>query len=98
VANSRESVPVVTRQFSRSERLLIRIPANAGSGVPTVSAGLVSRFGARRELEVADWPDSQGYQVDVPLAGLAAGEYQVEVTATNADGTARDSVAFRVTP
>jgi VWFA-related protein len=98
VAASREGVPVVSRQFSRSERLLIRIPTDAGSGVPAVSAGLVSRFGARRDLEVAGWPDSKGYQVDVPLAGLAAGEYVVEVTATNADGTARDSVAFRVTP
>jgi hypothetical protein len=34
----------------------------------------------------------------VQLAGLAPGEYAVEVTATNEDGTARDSVAFRVTP
>lgn len=98
VAASKEGAPVVARQFSRSERLLIRVPADSRGNVPEVSARLVSRFGAARELTVDPWPESTGYQVDVPLAGLAAGEYVVEVAATNEDGTARDSVTFRVTP
>ena len=97
VAASADSAPVVARQFSRSERLLIRVPADSRSA-PDVSARLTSKFGAMRPLQVEPWPQSTGYQIDVPLAGLAAGEYLVEVTATNEDGTAKDSVAFRVTP
>jgi hypothetical protein len=36
-------------------------------------------------------------EVDVPLAGLAAGEYLIEIAATSPAGDARDVVDFRVT-
>jgi hypothetical protein len=36
-------------------------------------------------------------EIDLPLAGLAAGEYQIELTATSPAGEAKDLVGFRVT-
>jgi hypothetical protein len=97
LAQDAEAPPVAARQFSRNERLLIRAPVYASGSAPNVSATLASRFGAKRALEVQQW-DTNGYQVDLPLAGLAGGDYVVEVTATNEDGTKHDSVSIRVTP
>lgn len=97
LAQAGEAAPVAARQFSRAERLLIRAPVYASGSAPKVSATLASRFGSTRPLEVQRW-ETGGYQVDLPLAGLAGGDYVVEVTATNEDGTTHDSVAIRVTP
>jgi hypothetical protein len=95
-----EATPVAARQFSRRERLLVRVPVFASAHTPTVSARLVSSFGATlRELVVSQIPSrSADYQVDVPLAALANGAYAVEWTARTADGDVRDTVPFRVTP
>ena len=38
------------------------------------------------------------HAIDLPLAGFAAGEYMIEVTATSASRDARDRFGFRVTP
>jgi len=94
-----EATPVASRQFSRSERLLVRIPVFS-TGSPTVSARLVTSFGSvMRDLVVAPLPSRPSeYQVDVPLAALANGSYVVEWTARTAEGEVRDRVPFRVTP
>src|SRR3954467_17185 len=45
------AAPVAARQFSRADRLLIRVPVYASGVSPSVSARLVSRFGsALRDL------------------------------------------------
>lgn len=95
-----DATPVVSRQFSRAERLLVRIPVFSSGASPTVSARLVTSFGnAMRELVVTPTPSRPNdYQVDVPLAGLANGSYTVEWTARTAEDEVRDRVAFRVTP
>jgi hypothetical protein len=36
-------------------------------------------------------------QIDLPLAGFAAGEYSIELTATSPAGEAKDQIAFRIT-
>ena len=58
------AVPVVAREFSRTERLLIRFPAYGPSdAVPDVSARLLGRMGhALRDLTVsrASGPGGQG--------------------------------------
>ena len=41
-------------------------------------------------------PDGDN-QIDLPLAGLAAGEYPIELTATSPAGRATDQLGFRVT-
>src|SRR5262249_48390045 len=95
-----DATPVASRQFSRAERLLVRIPVFSTGEKPTVSARLVTSFGsAMRNLVVVPTPSRPNeYQVDVPLAALANGSYTVEWTARTAEGEIHDRVAFRVTP
>lgn len=90
--------PVASREFSRRDRLLIRIPVYGSGGVqPTLAAKLRSRMGqTMRDLTVQPSPDGAN-QIDIPLAGLAAGEYLIELTATSPAGEAKDLVGFRVT-
>jgi len=95
------AVPVVAREFSRTERLLIRFPAYGLSGsVPDVSAKLLGRMGhSLRELTVARASTPGGENaIDLPLAGFAAGDYTIEVTAVSGSADARDRLGFRVTP
>jgi len=98
-----QAVPVAAREFSRTERLLIRFPAYAPTGAsPTVSAKLLSKLGQpMRNLPLMPGPgasDDNEHAIDLPLAGLAPGEYFVEVSATSGAGDVRDRVGFRVTP
>jgi hypothetical protein len=51
-----------------------------------------------RALPVTQSSRPDVYEVDLPLAGLAAGDYVVELTAKSPAGDANDVVAFRVTP
>lgn len=94
-------VPVASRQFSRADRLILRVPVYvaAGAATPAVSARLVSGFGSTmRELPVDRGPGIDIHQIDVSLAGLAPGDYAVDLRVQHPEGVARDTVAFRVTP
>jgi VWFA-related protein len=92
------AAPVAARQFSRADTLLIRVPVSASGEPPTVTARLVSRFGsALRDLAAARGAENV-YEIDLPLASLATGDYAVEVNATAAGKTARETVPIRVTP
>ena len=92
------AVPVVARDFSRAEALLVRVPVyGGGDGSTSVSARLISRAGqVMRDLQVSSAPDGLD-QFRVSLAGLAIGDYTIEVKATTAQGEATDRIAFRVT-
>ena len=95
------AVPVVAREFSRTERLLIRFSAYGPSdAVPDVSAKLLGRMGhALRDLSVsrASTPGGEN-AIDLPLAGFAAGDYTIEVTAVSGSAEFKDRLGFRVTP
>lgn len=91
--------PVAAREFSRAERLLIRVRAYAARGAPEVSGRLRSTLGrAMRDLPVTRGSGSDLHQIELPLAGLAAGEYTVELVARSGGGEAVQAVTFRVTP
>jgi VWFA-related protein len=94
------AVPVASREFSRTERLLIRFQAYGPAGTrPSLSAKLLSRSGqAMRDLtvETASTPDGEN-AIDLSLAGLAAGEYMIEVKAKSDAAEATDRIGFRVT-
>ena len=98
-----DAVPVASRTFSRTERLLIRVPAyGPGDSTPTVTARLLNRRGIpMRSLQAIDAPLPPGtVQFDLPLASLAPDEYRVELTAANPTlprDEAKEMVAFRVT-
>jgi VWFA-related protein len=95
-----DAAPVSSREFSRTERLMIRIAAYAPSGVDlTLSAKLLNRKGqTMRDLAIRAEPaSSTRHQIDVPLAALAAGQYLIEVTARSPAGDVKDLLEFRVT-
>jgi VWFA-related protein len=95
-----DAVPTARREFHRSERLLIRFETyGPGTSQPEPSARLLSRGGdAMTDLTVR--PSEVGerqHQIDLPLAGLAVGEYLIEVKAA-LDGTEKQElIAIRVT-
>jgi Ca-activated chloride channel homolog len=95
------AVPVAAREFSRTERLLIRFRAYGPPGAqPVVSAKLLGRMGhVVRDLSVAPAAAANGvHAIDLPLAGFAAGDYTIELTASSAGGEVTDRVGFRITP
>ena len=94
-----DAVPVAAREFSRTERLLVRFPAYAPGGAPRVSARLLGRAGGLlRDLTiVAPRMDGGFYQIDLPLAAFAPGEYSIELSATSPAGEAKDLLGFTVT-
>jgi VWFA-related protein len=96
VRSSPDAAPTADREFSRTERLLIRTEAYTPGGVaPAVSARLLNRAGQK----MADLPvQAQGAAADVelPLASLAPGDYLIEVNAKAESGTAQELIAFKV--
>ena len=93
-----DALPVASRVFSRDERLLIRVRAYGADSAPVLSATLASELGGRmRAVPVEPGPTPDVYQVDLSLAGLAPGEYRIEVTAAAGRSRATETVAFRIT-
>jgi VWFA-related protein len=89
--------PVASRQFSRAEHLVVRMPLVSRSASPTVAARLRSSFGSTlRELPVTI--DGGVCQVDLSLASLASGRYEIEFAARAGDRSVVEQVPFTVTP
>jgi hypothetical protein len=100
-SGSLDATPVASREFSRTERLLLRVPVySADDSTPTVTASLLNPIGTpMRSLSqvLASLPPGL-VQFDLPLASLPPDEYRVEVVATSPAGQqARTVVLFRVT-
>ncbi|MEQ1907910.1 MAG: VWA domain-containing protein [Vicinamibacterales bacterium] len=93
------AVPVTDRQFSRTERVLIRFYAyGAGTDMPSATAVLLNRTGARMAaVPVVALTAGGTHQIDLGLASMPPGEYVVEITVTGASGDAKELVAIRVT-
>jgi hypothetical protein len=90
-----DPIPLATREFSRTDRLVVRIPAYGTSGVPALKVQLLNRSGsAMSALTPTAAPKDGEQQVDLPLAGLAPGEYVLEIKAV--DGDATELIGFRV--
>jgi VWFA-related protein len=94
-----DAVPLATREFSRIEHLLIRVPTyGPGGTAPALTVHLLNRSGsAMQELHSEPAPKTGEQQIDLPLAALPPGEYVVEIKAGDQDGDAKELVAFRVT-
>ena len=95
-----DAPPVVSREFSRAERLLIRVPAyGPGPVAPIVTARLLNSLGQPlHDVAAMPVPARDGVtQFDLPLAAFAIGEYSLELTATSAAGRVAEFIAFRVT-
>lgn len=88
------AVPVAGREFSRTERLLIRFDVY-GNAQPT--AALLNRNGDKMaDVPVAPAKTGGSHQIDLGLASIAIGEYIVEITAKGATGDAKELVPIRI--
>jgi hypothetical protein len=92
------AAPVPTRDFWRTDRLLIRVPAFDASGSPVaVAATLLNRWRQpMRSVDPMSQPSEAITQFDLPLAGLAPGEYTLRLSVAGPGGTISEHVTFRV--
>ncbi len=96
-----KATPTAAREFSRMERVFIRIPTyGTGAAAPAVTARLLNRAGQpMADLPVTPAADGDGTarDIDLALASLPQGEYIVEVTVTGGAGPVKELVGFRIT-
>ena len=97
VSGDARTAPEPEREFSRTERLLIRVPAYSTAAEPQVTARLLNRVGQQiRVLDVAPGTPAGVTQFDLSLAPLAPGEYILEFKATAPTGIAEQRVTMRI--
>jgi hypothetical protein len=100
LASDTPPAPSATREFRRTDRLLIRVDAYApGTSTPTVTAQLLNQTGTRM-IDVPVIAPANGsvtFAIDFPLASIAPGQYLLEITA-NSEGQkpVSELVAFRL--
>ena len=91
------AVPTADREFSRTERLLIRADAYTPGGVPpTVTARLLNRGGQKMADLTVTAAAGAPFELELPLASLPVGDYLIELNATAPSGTAQELVAFKI--
>ncbi len=91
-----DAVPVVEREFTRAERLLIRVPVYGAA--PAISARLLNQAGdPMQELAVEPpaSPDAPA-QIELALSSLAPGPYVLEISATGAGEPITEYVGLKV--
>jgi VWFA-related protein len=93
--------PTTAREFSRTERLVLRFQAYPpGGGVATPTVRLLNRGGTKMaDVTVKPAPaiSEQTFEADLPLGSLPAGEYLLELKLAGDGKEARQLVGFRVT-
>jgi hypothetical protein len=93
------AVPAAGREFSRTERVLIRFNAyGPGSERPEATAVLLNRGGQKMsDLPVtASATAGTTHEINLGLASVPPGEYLVEITAKSGGGEAKELIPVRV--
>jgi VWFA-related protein len=92
------ATPVIAREFSRAERLLVRFDLYAaGTDAPKVTASLLNRSGDKiADLPVTASTAGGTHAIDVGLNTFPAGEYLIQIDAEGGSGTASEVIAIRV--
>jgi VWFA-related protein len=91
------SVPLATREFSRTERLLIKFDVYNGSDQSPPRAMLINRRGQRlTALPVAAAGAGGTHHIELGLGFVASGDYVVEVAAGDVSKEVKALLAFRV--
>jgi VWFA-related protein len=95
------AAPVALREFSRTDRLFVRVPAYAAGGsTPALSARMLNRAGDPISDLPITAPAAPGgdAQIDLALSPFPPGEYILEIKAAGAGapGDTRELVAFRI--
>ena len=93
------AIPVIERDFRRTDRLLVRVGAQSAAGTPVLTARMLNREGGEMStLPVTPAGFGGLSHLDVPLAALPAGDFLIEVIAKDGAEQASTLVAIRVTP
>jgi len=94
-----DAVPTASREFSRTDRLIVRVPTfGPGGTTPTLKVHILNRAGTpMNELTVTAGPRPGEQQIDLAVAALPPGEYVLEIKAGDQDGDAKELVGFRIT-
>jgi len=99
ISRDPDAAPVVSREFSTAERLLIRVRAyGPGATPPVVTARLLNLLGRPMRTLTrlpGSLPDGS-VQFDLPLEAFPPGQYSIEVTATGPGGEATSLIALRI--
>lgn len=92
------AIPGALREFSRTERILIRFDAYAAGSEPVQpTAALLNRAGQKMsDVPVTVAQVGGTHQINLSLAPIPAGEYLVEIALSSASGEAKELVPFRV--
>jgi hypothetical protein len=99
VAADPKAIPVIEREFRRTDRLLVRVGVQSAAGTPVLSARMLNRDGGEMStLPVTPAGFGNLSHIDVPLAALPPGDFLIEVTAKDGAEQASTLVAFRVAP
>jgi VWFA-related protein len=99
LAVDQTAVPVIEREFRRTDRLLVRVGAQSSGGTPVISARLLNREGGEMSaLQASPAGFGELTHIDVPLAAIPVGEYLIEMTAKDGAEQTSTLVAIRVTP
>jgi len=98
MADDPVAAPTPLRDFRRTERLLIRVPALDAAGAPAaVTATLLNRWRQpMRTIEPMPEPRGPVTQFDLQLASLPPGEYTLRLSVAGPAGTVAEHVTFRV--
>jgi len=90
--------PFAGHEFSRADRLLVRVALYGDSADATVASRLVGRQGRQlAALPIAPLPGRAGfYQIDLPLQSVAPGDYVIAIEASKGTERAETFVAIRV--
>ena len=92
--------PTASREVSRNERVLIRVPAYGPASGAEVTARLLNRTGdAIADLPVVASTVRAGSarEIDVAFNSLPPGEYLVEISVNGAGEPVKELIGFRIT-
>jgi VWFA-related protein len=91
-------IPTAARAFSRTERILVRFQAFGPTGqTPTVTMRLLNAQGDNMAALPAPTATPGGYEADLGLAPLPAGDYLIEISVQVGTEQVRKLLAIRVT-
>ena len=97
IAGGGSAIPFAGREFNRTDRLYVRFSVFGASAKDAgISARLTSKAGAALlELPVVT-TGAWGYQLELPLASIARGDYLIAVAAAHGEERTRALVPLRV--
>lgn len=89
--------PAAGREFRRGDRVLVRWTVETGADAhPGVAATLLNTRGTVLRALPFGTGSNGAYELELPVASLAAGDYIVRIEASLSDATVVELVAFRI--